>query len=205
MDFRRGDPSKTKSLFKGSHAKGEGDKGYKSYNVAKEGSSAASTSKYKGRDKRKEFKPKTSCFLCDGPHWARECPKKKALNAMIEKEVKLEGDAHMGVNVIVECLEGQASEGATSKHVATPEPDSIRLANSNRNPDDAHLIILFYILLSFLFQKCRDPNPRLDPKGGSEPEPGLLRRFHLSYQNIYLCHFVLRFSITRKHFQMGGP
>ena len=89
--------------------------------------------------------------------------------------------------------------------VVTPEPNLTWLANSNQNPGDALLILLFYILLSFIFQKCRDPNPRLDPKGRSEPEPGLLRCFHLSYQNIYLCHFVLRFSITRKHFQMGGP
>ena len=89
--------------------------------------------------------------------------------------------------------------------MATLEPDPTRWANPNRNPRDAPFILLFYILLSFLFQKCRDPNPRLDPKGESESEPGLLRRFHLSYQNIYLCHFVLKFSITRKHFQMGGP
>ena len=34
-----------------------------------------------------------------------------------------------------------------------------------------------FVILNFRFQKCRDPNPRLDPKGGSESEPGLLRRF----------------------------
>ena len=37
----------------------------------------------------------TNCFLCDGPHWARDCPKKKALNAMIE-ENEQEGDAKVG-------------------------------------------------------------------------------------------------------------
>ena len=69
VEFQRGDSSKTKSPFKDSHAKGGGDKIYKSYNAAKEGSSAASTSKEgKGRDKRKEFKPKTNCFLCNGPY-----------------------------------------------------------------------------------------------------------------------------------------
>ena len=31
----------------------------------------------------KDFKLKTNCFLYDGPHWACECPKRKALNAMI--------------------------------------------------------------------------------------------------------------------------
>ena len=29
--------------------------------------------------------------------------------------------------------------------------------------------------------------------------------FHLSYHNIFLCHFLLEFSITLKHFQMVGP
>ena len=86
-------------------------------------------------------------------------------------------------------------------HVATPKSHPTRLANPNRNPGDACLIHSFYILLSFLFQKCRDPNLRLDPKDGSEPEPGLLRRFHLSYQNIYLCHFVIRFQLRGSIFK----
>ena len=65
--------------------------------------------------------------------------------------------------------------------VATSEPGPTRMADPNQNPGDARLIILFFILLSFLFQNCRDPKPRPDPNGGSEPEPGLLRHFHLSY------------------------
>ena len=53
VDFWRGDSSKIKPPFKGSHAKGGG---YKSYNSTKEGSSAAYTSKEgKGRDKHKEL------------------------------------------------------------------------------------------------------------------------------------------------------
>ena len=81
-------------------------------------------------------------------------------------------------------------ENMEQKSIATPEPGPTRLASPNQNPEDARLIFLFYILLSFLFQKCRDPNPRADPNGGSEPEPGLLRRFHLSYQNILLICLV---------------
>ena len=105
VDSRRGDSSKTKPPFKGSHAKGGGDKGYKSHGATKEGSSAASTSKDgKGWDKCKEFKPKTSCFLCDGPHWACECPWRKALNAMIERETEQEGDAHMGSMQLLNAL-----------------------------------------------------------------------------------------------------
>ena len=45
-----------------------------------------------------------------------------------------------------------------------------------------HLII---VLLNFRFQKCRDSNPRLDPIGGSKPEPGLLLNFQLSSQNMF--------------------
>ena len=74
--------------------------------------------------------------------------------------------------------------------VATPEPGSTRMESPNRYPGTLDLFLLFYVLLNFLFQKCHDPNPRPDPNGGSEPEPGLLRRFHLSYQNILLIHLV---------------
>ena len=52
---------------------------------------------------------------------------------------------------------------------------------------------------------CSDSNPRLDPVGGSKPEPGLLRHFQLSYQNIWLVLFILDFVITRKHFILGKP
>ena len=74
--------------------------------------------------------------------------------------------------------------------VATPEPDPTRMASLNRNPGTLGLFLLFSVLLNFLFQKCRNPNPRPDPNGGSEPELGLLRRFHLSYQNILLIYLV---------------
>ncbi|PON50889.1 Aspartic peptidase domain containing protein [Parasponia andersonii] len=36
-------------------------------------------------------KLRVKCFLCDGPHWPRECPKKKALNALIASELSQEG------------------------------------------------------------------------------------------------------------------
>ena len=72
------------------------------------------------------------------------------------------------------------------------------------------LIHLVIVLLNFRFQKCRDPNPRLDPVGGSKPKPGLLRHFQLSSQNILfvLFHFrlfnyaeALHFGQAHKHLQ----
>ena len=56
------------------------------------------------------------------------------------------------------------------------------------------LIHLVIVLLNFRFQKCRDPNPRLDPDGGYKPEPGLLRRFQLSSQNILFGFIKFSFS-----------
>ena len=73
------------------------------------------------------------------------------------------------------------------------------------------LIHLVIVLLNFRFQKCRDPNPRLDPVGGSKPEPGLLRHFQLSSQNIFfvLFHFrhfnyaeALHYGQAHKHLQL---
>ena len=43
-----------------------------------------------------------------------------------------------------------------------------------------------FVILNFHFQKCRDPNPRLDPVGGSKLESGLLRRF----QSKHSFHFI---------------
>ena len=62
------------------------------------------------------------------------------------------------------------------------------------------LIHLVIVLLNFCFQKCRDPNPRLDPVGRSKSEPGLLRHFQLSSQNIFVWFysiFVFKSVATR--------
>ena len=49
-----------------------------------------------------------------------------------------------------------------------------------------------FVLLNFYFQKCRDPNPRLDPVARSKLEPGLLRHFQLSFQNMLFMLFYFR-------------
>ncbi|WJZ91057.1 hypothetical protein VitviT2T_029267 [Vitis vinifera] len=94
-DYKRGDSSKIESL-EDSHAMGGGNEVPRDHNAPKKGSGKTSNVR-EGRDKaeRKEFTPKIKCFLCDGPHWARDCPKRKALSAMIE-EREQEDEAHMG-------------------------------------------------------------------------------------------------------------
>ena len=90
--------------------------------------------------------------------------------------------------------------------VVTPEPDPTRLVSPNRNPGDARLILFICILFRFLFQKCRDSNPRSDPNGGFEPEPSLLRRFYLSYQkhfiNSFSCGSGFSFGQAHNHLQI---
>ncbi|RVW82095.1 hypothetical protein CK203_052512 [Vitis vinifera] len=94
-DYRRGDSSKTESL-EDSHAMGGGDEVPRDHNAPKKGSGKTPNDQEgRGKAERKEFTPKIKCFLCDGPHWARDCPKRKALSAMIE-EREQEDEAHMG-------------------------------------------------------------------------------------------------------------
>ena len=86
-------------------------------------------------------------------------------------------------------------------------PYLTRLADPSWSPvySDVFNQNIYFVLLNFSFQKCRDPNPQLDPVGGSKLEPGLLRHFQLSFQNICLCYSILDFLITRKHFFSGNP
>ena len=54
------------------------------------------TRKDKGKHKQRESTPKLKCFLCDGLHLTRECPKTKALSTLIEKSEKTMKDARLG-------------------------------------------------------------------------------------------------------------
>ena len=65
--------------------------------TAKHGKGKVSyTRKDKGKRKQWESRPKLKCFLCDGPHLTRECPKRKALSTLIEKSEKTMEDARLG-------------------------------------------------------------------------------------------------------------
>ena len=79
-----------------SHTTGGGDEVSRDHNAPRMGSDKTpNVQEGRGKAERKEFTPKTKCFLCDGPHWAQDCPKREALSAMIE-ERKQEDEAHMG-------------------------------------------------------------------------------------------------------------
>ena len=95
MNYKMGDSSKVESL-EDIHATGEGDEVSKDHNAPRMGSTKTpNVREGRGKAERKEFTPKIKCFLCDDPHWARDCPKRKALSAMIE-EREQEDEAHKG-------------------------------------------------------------------------------------------------------------
>ena len=80
--------------------------------------------------------------------------------------------------------------------VATPEPGSTRLASPNRNPGDARLILFIYILLRFLFQKCRNPNPRPDSNA-----PTFLFISSKHFINLFSCGSGFSFGPAHNHLQ----
>ena len=53
------------------------------------------TRKDKGKRKQRESTLKLKCFLCNGPHLTRECPKRKALSTLIEKSEKTMEDTRL--------------------------------------------------------------------------------------------------------------
>ena len=94
-DYKRGKSSKVESLEDSPTMGGE-DKVSRDHNAPRMGSGKTpNVQEGRGKAERKEFTPKIKCFLCDGPHWARDCPKRKVLSAMIE-EREQEDKAHMG-------------------------------------------------------------------------------------------------------------
>ena len=63
------------------------------------------TRKDKGKRKQRESTPKLKCFLCDGLHLTRECPRRKALGTLIEKSEKMMEDARLGLIQMIGALE----------------------------------------------------------------------------------------------------
>ena len=79
------------------HATGGGDEVSRDHNAPRMGlSKMPIVQEGKGKAKRKEFTLKIKCFLCDNPHWSRDCPKRKALRAIIKKK-EHENEAYMGL------------------------------------------------------------------------------------------------------------
>lgn len=54
----------------------------------------------KGKDGRRDVKPKSICYFCDGPHWMTKCPKRKAtINGIRTKTLVDTGAFHIFISV----------------------------------------------------------------------------------------------------------
>ena len=75
--------------------------------------------------------PELKCFLCDGPHLTRECPKRKKLSALIKKNETTEEDARlvsiqmMGALQVMLKASLQGSEAGEQAEVANQCGDKI--------------------------------------------------------------------------------
>ena len=79
---------------RGDHAKGnKGNKDSASYKPKDEG---------KDKQEHDASKPRVKCFICDWPHQARECPKKKVLNSIVVSKLSQEGGNKGDVGALVE-------------------------------------------------------------------------------------------------------
>ncbi|KAL5801649.1 hypothetical protein ACOSQ3_033281 [Xanthoceras sorbifolium] len=102
IDYRRSEPLKKKPP-QDNHGKGGGDKGKGPYKPP----SGKDKGKHKEGQGKKDLKPKTNYFLCDCPHWARECPKHRAINALVDEREKEMEESHMGSLRILTTIKAQ--------------------------------------------------------------------------------------------------
>ena len=78
--------SKLKKDDKPKHGKSGGAKGDKSQHYDSKDKPWKKNNPRDGqKDGKKESKHKHNCFLYDRDHWVRDCPKKKAFNAMFSE------------------------------------------------------------------------------------------------------------------------
>ncbi|KAG7979636.1 hypothetical protein I3843_05G140800 [Carya illinoinensis] len=110
FEYHKSDNSSRPKSPKDDHRKGGGAKGFKPQ--YKDRGDKPSTSKEGKKDNSKDKKPKDACFLCNGPHWTRDCPKRKALNAMLE-EKEVQEKSHLGCLQLLNSL--KASTKTTTK------------------------------------------------------------------------------------------
>ncbi|KAL6320899.1 hypothetical protein AAG906_010708 [Vitis piasezkii] len=86
MDNLQGGDSSKVEYLEDSHTTGGGNEVSRDHNAPRMGlGKTPNVQEGRGKVEKKEFTPKMKCFMCDGPHWAQDCPKRKTLSAMIEE------------------------------------------------------------------------------------------------------------------------
>ncbi|KNA16217.1 hypothetical protein SOVF_090960 [Spinacia oleracea] len=117
-DHKGGNKSGGGSKGKGGGAKPTGSSssgGGKPFEKRDKGKQSFSDSKVKNRD----------CFLCGGPHWARECPQRQKLNAMFAGQSGSTGEssgdeAQMGTLRLLSNVKATVEQGYVAKVSTLP-------------------------------------------------------------------------------------
>ncbi|XP_050212403.1 uncharacterized protein LOC126663714, partial [Mercurialis annua] len=110
IEFKR--PEKPKSnKDKGGNGKSGGDtQGKPSYHKSNKFERGNSSKEYKGGDRPMK------CFFCDGPHKARDCPKKAKLSALVEEdEERQREETKMGSLQILNAIKAKVEVPKTEK------------------------------------------------------------------------------------------
>ncbi|KAL9259365.1 RNA-directed DNA polymerase-like protein [Drosera capensis] len=84
VEFKRGDSKPKESKRHSEKGGGEKGKAPMANFPSKESSSKGTWNKGNPKDSGKS-KGEVKCYLCDGPHYVRECPKKKALSTIVSQ------------------------------------------------------------------------------------------------------------------------
>ncbi|KNA24590.1 hypothetical protein SOVF_014300, partial [Spinacia oleracea] len=117
-DHKGGNKSGGGSKGKGGGAKPTGSSssgGGKPFEKRDKGKQSFSDSKVKNRD----------CFLCGGPHWARECPQRQKLNAMFAGQSGSTGESsgdeeQMGTLRLLSSVKAMVEQGNVAKVSTLP-------------------------------------------------------------------------------------
>ena len=100
-------PSKTKVIDRRDEKKTKkfGGGGFKSANEKGKGKQSDSTAK--------DSKPNAGCFICGGPHYARECSKREKLNAiLVDEDGPEETMTHVNPIRVLNCLVADLEDSA---------------------------------------------------------------------------------------------
>ncbi|GKV41043.1 hypothetical protein SLEP1_g48622 [Rubroshorea leprosula] len=109
IEFGREAPKRGKDK-KGSSSKGGGDKPHKAFKPFKGPEKAGDGGKMKPTVRR-------DCYLCGGPHWARECPQRNKLNAIISAigEPSQAGETQLGAMQVLNAIRAKVQSGGDAK------------------------------------------------------------------------------------------
>ncbi|GKV33019.1 hypothetical protein SLEP1_g41575 [Rubroshorea leprosula] len=109
IEFSKEPPKRGKEK-KGGPSRGGGDKPHKVFKPFRSPEKVGEGSKTQPKVRR-------DCYLCGGPHWARECPQRNKLNALISAvgEPSQAGETRLGAMQVLNAIRAEVQSGGDAK------------------------------------------------------------------------------------------